>query len=192
MPEPVIVVDYDPTWPATFERLRERAWRMVGDLAESIEHIGSTSVPGLAAKPVIDMDVVVPTLAVLDVTTERLVTLGYHPLGTQGIEHRFRFRPPPSDPAHNLYVVLAGSRAHRNHMLIRAYLRQHADAAAEYAALKRQLATAFYHDRRGYMLAKADFILRILAELDFSPEDLAAIRRDIATQAPASSIARTE
>jgi GrpB-like predicted nucleotidyltransferase (UPF0157 family) len=179
MPEPVIVVDYDPTWPATFERLRERAWRVVGDLAESIEHVGSTAVPGLAAKPVIDMDVVVPTTAVFDVASDRLVTLGYHPLGTQGIEHRLRFRPPLGDPAHNLYVVLADSRAHRNHMLLRAYLRQHADAAAEYAALKRELATAFRHDRRGYMRAKADFILAVLGALGFSPDDLAAIRRSL-------------
>jgi GrpB-like predicted nucleotidyltransferase (UPF0157 family) len=185
MPEPVIVVDYDPTWPATFERLRERAWRVVGDVAESIEHVGSTSVPGLAAKPVIDMDVVVATAAASDVATERLVTLGYHPLGTQGIEHRFRFRAPSDDPAHNLYVVLKGSRAHRNHVQLRAYLRRHADAAAEYAALKRRLATAFGRDRRGYVKAKTDFILRTLAALGFSPDDLAAIRRDNATQAPA-------
>lgn len=181
MPEPVIVVEYDPTWPATFERLRERAWRVVRDVADSIEHVGSTSVPELAAKPVIDMDVVVPTVALAGVATERLVTLGYHPMGTQGIEDRFGFRPVPGDPVHNLYVVLAGSRAHRNHMEVRTYLRRHADAAAEYGALKQRLAIAFRHDRRAYMEAKTDFILRILASRGFSTDDLAAIRRDNAT-----------
>ena len=179
MPAPIIVVDYDPTWPATFERLRDRAWRVVGDVAESIEHIGSTSVPGLAAKPVIDIDVVVPTTAMSDAAAARLVALGYHALGTQGIEHRFRFRPPPGDPPHNLYVVLSGSRAHKNHMALRAYLRRHADAAAEYAALKRELATAFRDDRRGYLRAKTDFILHILGALGFSSDELQGIREAI-------------
>ena len=84
----ITVVDYDPTWPTAFEAVRARVWQVVGDIAIAVEHVGSTSVPGLPAKPVIDIDVVVPTGAAVTVAIERLSTLGYRHLGDLGIEGR--------------------------------------------------------------------------------------------------------
>ena|SRR5882724_4051129 len=84
----IIVVEYDPAWPATFDDLRARVWTVVGDLALAIEHIGSTSVPGLAAKPIIDMTVVLPAADDVPQAIERLATLGYVHRGDLGIEGR--------------------------------------------------------------------------------------------------------
>jgi GrpB-like predicted nucleotidyltransferase (UPF0157 family) len=76
MSELIVVVDYDPEWPRIFEILRAAIWRAVADIAISIEHVGSTAVPGLSAKPVIDIDVVVPEREISTGIT-RLTTLGY-------------------------------------------------------------------------------------------------------------------
>jgi GrpB-like predicted nucleotidyltransferase (UPF0157 family) len=174
----IAIVDYDPTWPATFERLRDRAWRAVGDVARSIEHVGSTSVPGLAAKPIIDMDVVVSSPEASRAVIARLSTLGYEHIGDLGIPDREAFRAPPGDPAHHLYVCLAGSRALGNHLRFRDYLRQHPDAVAAYGALKRSLAAELAHDRWRYGEAKTEFIVRILQADGLSSDDLAAIRAE--------------
>ncbi len=77
--KPVIVVDYDPAWPAAFARLRDRVAGVLGALAAAIAHVGSTSVPGLAAKPIIDIDVVVPAAADVPEAIRRLALLGYRP-----------------------------------------------------------------------------------------------------------------
>ena len=87
----VVVVDYDPAWPDRFEQLRARIWPAVADVALGIEHVGSTAVPGLAAKPIIDMTVVVPSRPDVTVTIDRLATLGYRHRGNLGIEDREAF-----------------------------------------------------------------------------------------------------
>jgi GrpB-like predicted nucleotidyltransferase (UPF0157 family) len=181
----VSIVDYDPAWPATFAWLRDRASRVLGDIAQSIEHVGSTSVPGLAAKPIIDIDIVVPTPEASRASIARLSTLGYEHLGDLGMADREAFRAPPEDPAHHLYVCLAGSRALRNHVQFRDYLRAHPDAVAAYATLKRNLATAFAHDRLAYAEAKTAFIVRILqAQGSLSSADLAAISAENVRASP--------
>ena len=101
----ITVVDYDPTWPTAFEAVRARVWQVVGDIAIAVEHVGSTSVPGLPAKPVIDIDVVVPTGAAVTVAIERLSTLGYRHLADLGIEGREAFAGPNMPPRHHLYGV---------------------------------------------------------------------------------------
>ena len=90
----VVVVDYDPAWPAVFGRLRDQVWPVVQDVAISIEHIGSTSVPGLASKSIIDLSIVTPSDAEVPLTIERLVTLGYIHRGNLGIEGREAFKQP--------------------------------------------------------------------------------------------------
>jgi GrpB-like predicted nucleotidyltransferase (UPF0157 family) len=175
---PVVIVDYDEQWPQLFEQLRDRAWREVSDIALSIEHVGSTSVPGLAAKPIIDLDIVVPTPAALAEAIARLASLGYRYAGDLGIEHRHGFHEPPEDPPHNLYVCLAGSRALRNHLALRDHLRLHPEVAAAYATLKRRLAAACRDDRPAYSAAKTDFILGILEAQGIPASDRAAIRAE--------------
>ena len=90
----VVVVDYDPEWSAVFQGLRSRVWPVVADFATSIEHVGSTAVPGLAAKPIIDLSVVLPSNDEVPLAIERLATLGYLHQGDLGVEGREAFRAP--------------------------------------------------------------------------------------------------
>ena len=90
---PIVVVPYDPAWPSAFEQLRRVIWPAVADVATSIEHVGSTSVPGLAAKPVIDCDIVVGE-ADVTAASSVLVSLGFTPEGELGIPQRWAFKEP--------------------------------------------------------------------------------------------------
>jgi GrpB-like predicted nucleotidyltransferase (UPF0157 family) len=177
--KPVVLVEYDANWPRVFAELRAAYASALGDLAERIEHVGSTAVPGLAAKPIIDIDVVATTAAALPEVIQRLSRLGYRHNGDQGIAGREALvRDEQSDvprdgsarawPPHNLYVCVAGTRELRRHLLFRDWLRADPDHAAEYAALKRNLAERHRNDRDAYCLAKTDFIEAVLlrAELE--------------------------
>jgi len=163
-PEPVVVVPYDPAWPATFERLRDRIAAALGDLAVGIEHIGSTAVPGLDAKPVIDIDVVIRHAEDLDEVASRLAALGYTRLGDLGIIGREAFRATPNLPRHHLYVCAAGSAPLQAHLTLRDALRAHPELAAKYAALKRELAERFRDDRDSYTEGKTPFITSVLLD----------------------------
>src|SRR5262245_20579095 len=106
-----------------FERLRARARGAVGDLALAIDHIGRTAVPGLAAKPIVDLDVVVRSTGDVPAAIDRLAAIGYVHRGDLGLVGREAFSAPPGDAAHHLYVVVAGNREHRRHLALRDYLR---------------------------------------------------------------------
>lgn len=151
------VVEYDPAWPERFRALADRAASKLGDVALAIEHVGSTSVPGLDAKPVVDLDVVVRPEDV-ERAIEQLAALGYVHRGELGIPGRHAFRPPPGEPRHHLYLCVTGSDGLRDHLHFRDHLRAHPDAAAEYAALKRRLAQQHRGDREAYQRAKSAFI----------------------------------
>jgi len=173
----LIVVEYDPGWVATFERLRDRIWPSLADIAAAIEHVGSTSVPGLAAKPIVDMTVVVPAIADVPIGIERLTTLGYTHQGDLGIAGREAFDAPPSLPRHHLYLCSSDSLALRNHLAVRDYLRTHADVRRQYAALKQQLAREYPEDRDAYTRGKTDLVLDILRASGLPDGDLEAIRQ---------------
>jgi GrpB-like predicted nucleotidyltransferase (UPF0157 family) len=172
----VIVIGYDPTWSEDFEQLRGRIWPCVCDVAASIEHAGSTSVKGLAAKPIIDMTIVVPTASAMKTVIERLVRIGYLHRGDLGVSGREAFARPEGTPAHHLYACVAGSDALRNHLAVRDYLRAHPEAAEAYGKLKKQLAARFPDDIDSYIEGKTEFILGILERAGFSHEQLAQIR----------------
>ncbi|MFN3390824.1 MAG: GrpB family protein [Meiothermus ruber] len=176
MSQPIVVVDYDPTWPEVFERLRAPVWRAVQDFALAIEHVGSTSVPGLAAKPIIDMDVVIASAALIPLAIERLGTLGYVHRGNLGIEGREAFQQPAHLPPHHLYVCLQDSVSLRNHLALRDYLRAYPAAVQAYGALKKRLAQEHAHNIEAYIEAKSDLILSMLAQTGFETEQIAAIR----------------
>ena len=164
-PLPITVVDYDPAWPAIFERLRERIASALGSLAVHIEHVGSTSVTGLAAKPIIDIDTVIPSADSLPATIERLEAIGYSHRGEiqggpPGCE---AFDRPPDDPVHHLFVCPQGAEQFEKHIAFRDYLRAHPEARAEYVVLKRSLAERFSRDRLAYTESKTEFIVGILA-----------------------------
>jgi GrpB-like predicted nucleotidyltransferase (UPF0157 family) len=155
---PIIVVDYDSHWPATFEILRSRLAEALGGLAAAIEHIGSTAVPGLAAKPVIDIDVLLKSASGLPLVIQRLASSGYAHRGDLGIAGREAFATPPGGPAHHLYVCPPESQEYRRHLALRDYLRTHFAEAAAYSKLKRSLAVRFRDDRSAYLAGKNAFI----------------------------------
>src|SRR5882672_10963944 len=134
----IVVVDYDPIWPEIFERLRSEIWPVVSDFTLAVEHVGSTSVPGLAAKPVIDVSVVVPTEADIPVSIERLATLGYVHRGNLGVEGREAFANPDGLPTHHLYVCPRDSLGLANQLAVRDHLRTHPETAHEYGELKKR------------------------------------------------------
>jgi GrpB-like predicted nucleotidyltransferase (UPF0157 family) len=171
------VVDYDPEWPDLFQRLREGIWPSNRDFAIAIEHVGSTSVPGLAAKPVLDIDVVVPSRNEIQLAATRLSNLGYAHRGDLGIEDREAFTAPEDRPAHHLYVCPSQSVALLNHLTLRDHLRAHPADVEAYSALKKRLAEQCSGDIDSYIAGKTDFILAILAYRGFSSERLESIRR---------------
>jgi GrpB-like predicted nucleotidyltransferase (UPF0157 family) len=158
---PAEVVDYDPRWPSWFTEIRDRLTPYLGDFV--IEHVGSTAVPGLAAKPIIDVDVVVPTVELVPVAIERLVAAGYQHEGDQGIVGREAFAHPPDAPHyHHLYVVVNGNKAHRDHVLLRDHLRANAVDRERYAELKRKLAHLLRTDRSAYVEAKGGLVEELI------------------------------
>lgn len=172
----IIVVDYDPAWPETFERLRSGILPHVQDVATTIEHVGSTSVPGLAAKPIIDMTIVVPTAAAIPTVISRLAAIGYQHRGDLGVTGREAFIRPPTTPVHHLYACVAGNEALCNHLAVRDHLRSNPASAQAYGDLKKQLALRFADDIDSYIDGKTDFILSILVGAGFSGEQIDRIR----------------
>jgi GrpB-like predicted nucleotidyltransferase (UPF0157 family) len=172
----LVVVDYDPAWTRWFESLRSTIWSAVADVATSIEHVGSTAVPGLAAKPVIDIDVVVPARHLPDAIT-RLATLGYRHEGDRGIPQRESFRRPPDSLPHHLYVCPFGSPALANHIAVRDYLRDRPEAALAYGEMKKRLALQYSDDPASYVEGKTTFLVGILRETGFCDPVLAEIER---------------
>jgi GrpB-like predicted nucleotidyltransferase (UPF0157 family) len=150
----VTIVDYDSAWPEIFEALREELVAVLGDLVVTVEHVGSTAVPGLAAKPIVDIDVVVQSPADLTTAIERLCHTGYVHQGDLGIPGREAFTTPRKAPPHHLYVVTANNLAYRHHILFRDYLRRHPDEARAYSELKQVAAERFRDDRVAYTSAK--------------------------------------
>jgi GrpB-like predicted nucleotidyltransferase (UPF0157 family) len=173
----IVVVDYDPKWPEIFEQLRSAIWPSVKGVATAVEHVGSTSVPGLAAKPIIDISVVVPAESDVPAGIERLSSLGYVHRGNLGVAGREAFTSPSASPAHHLYLCPSDSLALANHLAVRDYLRAHPDVAGEYGRLKKELAARFAEDIDGYVDGKTDRIVRILKAAGFRRNELEAIER---------------
>lgn len=171
---PVEIVDPDPEWPRLFEELLAWLLPALRDVPVEIEHVGSTAVPGLAAKPIIDIDVVVSRSEDVPVVIELLARIGYEHQGDLGVEGREAFRSPVGLPGHHLYVVVQGNAAHRQHVRLREHLRSHGDVAARYGELKRQLADAYGADRDGYTEAKSEFIDEVLREASVADEGQAS------------------
>jgi len=168
---PVVIVDYDPDWPVRFERLRKALVPALADLVVSIEHVGSTAVPGLAAKPIIDVDLVIDSPLTVPAVVDRLAGLGYEHLGDLGIPGREAFRAPlpsrlddgsPLRIAHHLYVVCSDSAELTRQIAFRDALRSNVALAQEYAELKRRLAATLGHDRDAYAEGKTEFVNSVL------------------------------
>jgi GrpB-like predicted nucleotidyltransferase (UPF0157 family) len=167
------VVPYDAGWPAAFEAEAIRLRTALGTLALRIDHNGSTSIPGLGAKPIIDIQVSVAALQPMAAYGERLQVVGYvHVPHPDDSFCPFFHRPPRWPHSHHVHVVEGGGAEERRTLAFRDYLRDHAAAAREYEHLKqslaRQLAATTRESREAYTRAKSDFIERIVARTSSS------------------------
>lgn len=163
----IIIADYNPEWPRLFNSEKELLIAFLSDWNICIEHIGSTSIPGLAAKPVIDIMIGVNDLS--DVNTnfiKKLASLGYSyvPEREQEMPERRYFRKsnPEGVRTYQIHVVQKKSEFWQRHLQFRDYLREHSGVAAEYEALKKELALQ-HTDTMEYARAKSDFVKRILS-----------------------------
>lgn len=163
---PIAIIDYEPSWPALYEDERRRILRAIEGVVVAIEHVGSTAVPGLAAKPIIDIMAGLHSLADAPRTFATLEAMGYEyvPQDEVYIPERRYFRKPRTRPrTHHLHMVEVRSEFWRRHLLFRDFLRAHSEVAREYAALKRTLADRYGSDGLAYTDAKAPFIESVLA-----------------------------
>lgn len=156
------VVDYDEEWPVRFVSWQERLRTVLGGIALAIEHVGSTSVPGLPAKPTIDVQVSVPDLDNESAYVPPIESLGLQ-LRSRDALHRY-FRPVPGAPREvHVHVCQAGSTWEQEHLLFRDYLREHSAAREAYSRTKCEAAARWADDPFAYTDAKSDIILQILA-----------------------------
>ena len=172
---PIVVEAYDPQWPVLFAQLADPIRQHLHRHDVTVEHVGSTAVPGLAAKPVIDMDVVVQDANAIPAIIADLTTLGYVHRGNLGIAGREAFYAPTHLPRHHLYLGHHATLSIRNHLLIRDYLRQHPPAITAYATLKRQLAQTCGDDIDAYVVGKSQFLADILRTQGMAAHDVEAI-----------------
>jgi GrpB-like predicted nucleotidyltransferase (UPF0157 family) len=172
----VEVIEYDPEWPGIFEEIHSFVWPAVRDAALTMEHVGSTAVPGLSAKPVIDACIVVASKRDLPEVIKNLSSIGYVHKGNLGVPDREAFARPAHFPRHHLYVSPRDSLSLKNHLGLRDYLRSHPEAAKEYGELKAALARRFPEDIDSYIVGKTAFILGILRKIGLSEDELGEIK----------------
>jgi GrpB-like predicted nucleotidyltransferase (UPF0157 family) len=157
--DPIRVVAYDPAWPGRFRSWRDRLAGALGPAALRIDHVGSTAIPGLPAKPVIDVQVSVADVEDEDAYVAAVEAVGV-PLRMREAGHRY-FRPETREV--QVHVCAAGGPWERDHLLFRDFLRARPDMRDDYAALKLALAERFGDDRLAYNDAKTAFILDVVA-----------------------------
>ncbi len=173
-PPDIYLADYDARWPQMFEEERVRLQAAIGEWAADIQHVGSTSIPGIAAKPIIDIAVHLRLLVDALYCITPLMGLGYECLGEFGIPGRIYFRKRTDQPmrgqshdgigrTHQIHMYELTNEQYEKQIVFRDYLRAHADARDAYEALKRRLAERHARDVEAYALAKSEFVLDILA-----------------------------
>lgn len=171
----VTVTPYDPQWPRTFETIRTHLADALADVPVlAIEHVGSTSVPGLAAKPVLDIDVVVER-SELDHAIRALTAVGYSHEGDKGVADRHFLRASPtgehSGVDRHVYVCVDGALSLRNHLAVRDTLRANDALRDAYAAVKLDLAQQEVDGIEDYIDGKNEILQRILAAAGITEDD---------------------
>jgi GrpB-like predicted nucleotidyltransferase (UPF0157 family) len=155
----ITIVDYDPEWPREFNREGQAVRRALGNLAVRVEHVGSTAVPGLPAKPIIDIQVAVSKIEPREAYVRPLERLGYlFAPDPDSPDYHFFGKPARRPRRFHVHVAEAGSFHEQRHLAVRDYLRADAAAAERYSALKRELLTRHRGDRLAYMERKEQFM----------------------------------
>jgi GrpB-like predicted nucleotidyltransferase (UPF0157 family) len=167
----IVVVDYDPSWPEQFASEKAVLEPLLAPFRSGpIEHIGSTAVVGLCAKPVIDIMVGVPSLASSEPAKDLLRGVGYHYAAYKTDVMHWFCKPSLALRTHHLHLVPFGSPLWQQRLVFRNSLRADPQLASDYAALKRRLALEFEHDREAYTDAKSPFVMRVLGAARRSSE----------------------
>ena len=156
----VTVLPYQKAWASAFEAIKAELERTLGDLILDVEHVGSTAVPGMSAKPCIDIDVVIEDYTVFDLVVKKLESIGYLHEGDLGIRGReaFRYENKPHLQAHHLYVCPQNSEELFRHITFRNFLRANPDAAERYGRVKQTAAERYPNDIDGYIRYKSSCI----------------------------------
>ena len=166
----VVVVPYDEAWKKDFEDIRAELSEVLDGIVMSIEHVGSTSVPGLYAKPIIDIDVVIESMDDFEGVKNQLAKIGYSHEGDKGIPGReaFDYEGKEHLRNHHLYVCSKDASELKRHMSFRDYLRTHPDAVEEYSRVKLEGAKLYPYDIDSYIEHKSPFIEKIYKEIGIS------------------------
>jgi GrpB-like predicted nucleotidyltransferase (UPF0157 family) len=158
------IVDPDPGWPALAADELARIATALGDVAVRLEHVGSTAVPGLAAKPIIDLQLSVAAIGATDRYVRPLERLGYlFAPDPDSPDHHFFGLPPERPRTHHVHVCAAGSEHELRHLAVRNFLRTHPEEVAAYAALKREVAARHPQDRLAYIAGKDAYVTALEA-----------------------------
>ena len=159
----VLVLPYDRTWKSDFEEIKAEIENVIGDFIIGIEHVGSTSVEGMSAKPCIDLDVIIKDYSVFETVVSKLETIGYIHEGDLGIKDReaFKYSDKPHLKTHHLYVCPQYSEELHRHMSFRDYLRSHPEAVRKYSSVKETAARMFPEDIDKYIEYKSPCIEEI-------------------------------
>lgn len=162
----VIVLPYDEAWKTAFESIKSEIESALGELILGIEHVGSTSVEGMSAKPCIDLDVIIKDDLMLDAVIERLAEIGYIHEGDLGIKGReaFKYTDKPHLMSHHLYVCTESSDELRRHIVFRDFLRNDSDATKRYSAIKEMAAKLYPNDIDKYIEYKAPCIKELYGQ----------------------------
>ena len=163
----IVVQPYHEEWNRYYNEIKDELQDALGKLALRIEHVGSTSVHGLSAKPIIDIDVVIKDYSVFNAVVLKLQDLGYRHEGDLGIAGREAFKYDGKEhlQKHHLYVCPADSPELKRHISFRDYLRSHPDAVREYGRIKEEGAVLYPEDIDGYIEYKSPFIEGIYKEI---------------------------
>ena len=159
----VIVMPYHKEWQTDFEKIKNELENAIGDMVIAIEHVGSTSVQGMSAKPCIDIDVVIKDYSVFDIVVAKLADIGYIHEGDLGIKDReaFKYTNKPHLQTHHLYVCPQYSAELHRHIAFRDYLRTHPEAVNEYSKVKEKAAQLFPDDIDSYIEFKSSCIAKL-------------------------------
>jgi GrpB-like predicted nucleotidyltransferase (UPF0157 family) len=166
MPSAVVLVPYDPAWPDLFERERRLLAEVFRDTDATIEHVGSTAIPGLGAKPVIDIMVGLPRLREAETRIQDLERLAYEYVPEYEVrlpDRRYFRKTSKCVQTYHLHAVICDGAFWYRLLIFRDHLRRHPDVAADYLALKGRLASEYGADRLGYAEAKDSFVAAVVA-----------------------------
>lgn len=158
----LVIAEYSDEWPHWYSLIYSYLWPAVREWSTAIEHVGSTSVAGLAARPIIDVDIFVKDDELHDYQIKIVESLGYSYHGERGFYGRHALSQNNSLPSHNLYLCIRGHSATENHLFFRDYLRDNPEKVAEYSRIKKDLVAAHKHDVQTYLRNKTEFISECL------------------------------